>query len=103
MFILPQQPSGIIEILSIGFRFYIKSFSKWIGYSLITVILESILLSGFNFILATGFNFHRSNAPRCNAAVDAPASSYVDKQRWSVVSRIPTQSVGTMTNSNSDC
>ena len=28
--------------------------------------------------------FHHSNAPRWNAAVDAPASSYSNKQRWSV-------------------
>jgi len=34
--------------------------------------------------------------------VDAPASSYSNKQRWSVVRRIPTQSIGTINNQAAD-
>jgi hypothetical protein len=51
--------------------------------------------------------YHRSNAPRWNAAVDAPASSLLKvntvikhnklkRGRWSVLLSIPTRSVGTI-------
>jgi hypothetical protein len=52
-------------------------------------------------------NYHRSNAPRWNAEVDAPASSLLKantvikhnklkRGRWSVLLSIPTRSVGTI-------
>ncbi len=51
MSILPQQPSTISEIRSNSPRLYVKSFPKWIGYSLIALLVSMlmILLMTFSF------------------------------------------------------
>lgn len=41
---LPQQPSAITEIFSNSFKLYVKSFPKWIGYSLIALFISMLMI-----------------------------------------------------------
>jgi hypothetical protein len=65
--------------------------------------IKHILVFWIPAIPAGNDIYHRSNAPRWNVAVDAPASSLFKRdtsmkhtRRWSIARRIPTRSVGTI-------
>jgi hypothetical protein len=59
-------------------------------------VRKSVFFSWLSFYYVSVILCRYLCAPRWNAAIDAPASSYSDKQRWSIVKRIPTQSIGTI-------